>query len=112
VAHPVPGHRDDRIRHAYATATAPKAPGTVSLPNDFTAGLLSAVGGGIVGATVSLLVTGGADRDTLQKIRSVVEDSLTSTFLSEETSLEPVRQLWHHYYVTTIKKRDVWRHEL
>ena len=96
---------------AYAAATTPKAGGTASVPNDITSGLLSAVGGGIVGATISLLVTGSADRDTLRKIRSVVEDSLTSTLLSEESSLEPVRQTRHHYYVTTIKNRDVWRYE-
>lgn len=95
----------------YAAATAPKSGQGPSLLNDVISGLLTAVGGGIVGATISLLVTGSSDRDTLQKIRSVVEDSLQSTLISEESSLIPVRRRWHHYFVTTIDERNVWQYE-
>lgn len=41
----------------YAAAAAPQIGQGPSLPNDVVSGLLTAVGGGIVGATISLLVT-------------------------------------------------------
>lgn len=96
---------------AYAAATAPKSGQPASLPNELISGLLTAVGGGIVGATISLLVTGGSDRDTLRTIRQVVEGSLHSTMISDETALAPVRRRWHHYFVTTIDSKTVWRYE-
>lgn len=96
---------------AYAAATAPKAGQAASLPNELVSGLLTAIGGGIVGATISLLVTGGSDRDTLRTIRQVVEGSLHSTMISDESALAPVRRCWHHYFVTTIDEKTVWRYE-
>ena len=95
----------------YAAATAPTDGHPATLPNELVSGLLTAVGGGIVGATLSLLVTGSSDRDTLRTIRQVVEGSLHSTMISDEASLVPVRRRWHHYFVTTIDDRTVWRYE-
>jgi hypothetical protein len=95
---------------AYATASAPDTGRSADVANNIISGLLTAVGGGIVGASVSILVTGGSDRDTLQKLRGVVQDSLMSKLTSDEASLGPVRQLWHHYYVTATDGKHVWRY--
>lgn len=95
----------------YAAAAAPQIGQGPSLPNDVVSGLLTAVGGGIVGATISLLVTGSSDRDTLRAIQDVVQESLHSSLISDEHRLAPVRRLWHHYFVTTVEQQNVWRYE-
>jgi hypothetical protein len=83
---------------AYAAATA--QPGQdASLLNQILSGLLISVGGGVVGASISLIVTTNSDRDVLHQMREVVEKSLTSTLVSDEDSLVPVRRPWHHYFV-------------
>jgi hypothetical protein len=64
---------------------------------------LVAVGGAVLGAGVSSLVT---TYDT----RRLLEKSLGSEFPSEDEELEPFRQVWHHYHVTEVDDVFVWRH--
>ncbi|QOV44081.1 hypothetical protein [Streptomyces chromofuscus] len=85
--------------------------GRISLANQEISGVLTAVGGGIVGAVISIMVARASDRETLQHITDVLEDSLTSTLRSDNTRLAPARQLWHHYYLTKLRGQYVWRYE-
>ncbi|MER6979451.1 YtxH domain-containing protein [Streptomyces carpinensis] len=95
---------------AFAAAAADDH-GRISLPNQEISGVLTALGGGIVGAVVSIMVARASDRETLQHMTEVLEDSLTSTLRSHNERLAPVRQLWHHYYVTKLRGQYVWRYE-
>jgi hypothetical protein len=94
-----------------AFAAAATDNGKISLPNQEVSGVLTAIGGGIVGAVISIMVARAADRETLTRITSVLEGSLTSSLRSENSRLASARQLWHHYYPTTLRGEHVWRYE-
>ncbi|MFJ4466231.1 hypothetical protein ACIP2X_01795 [Streptomyces sp. NPDC089424] len=85
--------------------------GRISLANQEISGVLTAVGGGIVGAVISIMVARASDRETLQHITDVLEESLTSTLRSDNARLAPARELWHHYYLTKLRGQYVWRYE-
>src|SRR5882757_4028382 len=94
-----------------AFAAAASDNGTISLPNQEVSGVLTAVGGGIVGAVISIMVARAADRETLTHISNVLEGSLTNSLRSDNSRLAPARQLWYHYYPTTLRGERIWRYE-
>lgn len=94
-----------------AFAAASEEDGRVPLANQEISGVLTALGGGIVGAVISIMVARASDRETLQHIRDVLEESLTSTLRSDNARLASARHLWHHYFVTTLRGKNVWRYE-
>jgi hypothetical protein len=85
--------------------------GRVSLPSQEVSGVLTAIGGGIVGAVISIMVARASDRETLQHMTNVLEESLTSTLRSDNGRLASVRYPWHHYFLTTLRGKHVWRYE-
>ncbi|GAA4020033.1 hypothetical protein OG252_43220 [Streptomyces sp. NBC_01352] len=85
--------------------------GHMSLPNQEISGVLTALGGGIVGAVISIMVARASDRETLQHMTNVLEESLTSSLRSENARLASARHPWHHYFLTTLRGRNVWRYE-
>ncbi|WP_371658139.1 hypothetical protein [Streptomyces sp. NBC_00280] len=94
-----------------AFAAASEEDGRISLANQEISGVLTALGGGIVGAVISIMVARASDRETLQHMRDVLEDSLTSTLRSDNARLAAARYPWHHYFVTTLRGKNVWRYE-
>lgn len=92
-------------------AAATEDDGKISLVNQEISGVLTAVGGGIVGAVISILVARASNQETLHRMTRVLEDSLTSTLRSDNARLAPARHLWHHYFVTTVRGKTVWRYE-
>ncbi|MEU6848650.1 hypothetical protein ABZ901_01735 [Actinacidiphila alni] len=96
---------------AFAAAAADDN-GKISLPNQEVSGVLTAIGGGIVGAVISILVARASDRETLSHITHVLEGSLTNELRSDNARLASARQLWHHYFITTLRGQNVWRYEL
>jgi hypothetical protein len=83
-----------------------------SVASQVVAGVLTAVGGGILGAVISILVARSSDRDTLAHVAEVLERSLTSELRSDDRRLSPLRaEQWHHYYLTTLRGEHVWRYE-
>jgi hypothetical protein len=95
---------------AFAAAAAGDD-GKISLPNQEVSGVLTAIGGGIVGAVISIMVARASDREALAHITSVLDASLTSELRSDNARLAAARQLWHHYFVTTLRGHNVWRYE-
>lgn len=94
----------------YTTAAANASHPSVA--SQVVAGVLTAVGGGILGAVISILVARSSDRDTLAHVAEVLERSLTSELRSDDARLSPLRaQHWHHYYLTTLRGEHVWRYE-
>ncbi|MGW6644727.1 hypothetical protein [Streptomyces iakyrus] len=92
-------------------AAATEEDGKISLLNQEISGVLTAVGGGMVGAVISILVTRASNQETLQRMTHVLEHSLTSSLRSDNARLTPVRHLWHHYFITTVRGKNVWRYE-
>lgn len=74
------------------------------------AGTLSAVGGGVIGAAISIYLAAGDGRDTLRAVRDVLARSLRARMRSREEDLAAVRQPWHFYHVTQIDGVFVWRY--
>ncbi|MFI6460490.1 hypothetical protein [Streptomyces sp. NPDC050538] len=92
-------------------AAAVDSHGKISLPNQEISGVLTAIGGGIVGAVISIMVARASDRETLRHLTNVLESSLTSTLRSENARLASARQLWHHYFLTKLRGQYVWQYE-
>lgn len=88
----------------YVQATAKGAVGQM------VAGTLAALGGGVIGAAISIYLAAGEGRDTLRAIRDVLAGSLRARMRSREEDLAPVRQSWHFYHVTQIDGAFVWRY--
>lgn len=85
--------------------------GHPTVSSQVTAGVLTAVGGGILGAVISILVARASDRETLAQVTGVLQKSLASELRSSDDRLKPVRTLWHHYYLTTLHDEHIWRYE-
>jgi hypothetical protein len=77
----------------FGVSYAPAAGGSGGTrPNLFSiviAGVLTAIGGGIVGAIISIVIATASDRDTVDVIEEILKSSLESRFLSEDRRLQP-----------------------
>lgn len=65
--------------------------GTNSIQS-MVAGTLAAIGGGIIGAVISIYFSAGEGRDTLLAIRDILAGSLRSKMRSTEQDLRPLRR--------------------
>jgi len=74
------------------------------------AGTVSALGGAIVGAAVSLYIAAGDGRDTLRSIRELLAESLPAKVTSVESDLARLRKPWHVYHQTRFGGAIVWRY--
>ncbi|GHJ45830.1 hypothetical protein Cs7R123_31720 [Catellatospora sp. TT07R-123] len=74
------------------------------------AGTLAALGGGVIGATISLYFAAGEGRDALYAVRELLAGSFAARIRSAEADLKPVRQVWHYYYLTERGGAFLWRY--
>jgi hypothetical protein len=74
------------------------------------AGSLSAVGGGVLGAAISIYFASGDGRDALRSVREVLAGSLRARMRSPEEDLKDIRKPWHFYHVTEVDGVFVWRY--
>ena len=74
------------------------------------AGTLAALGGGVIGAAISIYFAAGEGRDTLFAVRELLADSLRANMRSAETDLKAIRHHWHYYHLTQRDSRFLWRH--
>jgi hypothetical protein len=86
------------------------------------AGSFAAVGGGVIGATISIFVTTSANQDTLdQQIQmfntkialqtDLLRETTTARILSREDELGPIRRTWHFYHKSRDRQgKEVWSH--
>jgi hypothetical protein len=76
-------------------------------------GIMIAVGGGVIGASLNTLVVRRFEMDVLSEVREIVSRSLKAGFLSEDREVNRYRQLWHHYYyITQIDGKICWWYEV
>lgn len=69
---------------------------------------LLALGSGIIGAVLSLLFASLSQSDLAENIYHQLGDH--TGFLSDEALLRPLRKIFHHYHVTQIDGKKVWRY--
>jgi len=72
--------------------------------------LLIILGGSGLGACVGLVFGGITDSSGLQRVRELVEVSLSSSLSAPDQELEAFRKIWHHYLLTKINNKVVWRY--
>jgi hypothetical protein len=87
---------------------ASQAPHTEGPVADVIAGLLLAIGGGILGAGLNSLIVRKYEFDVLEEIGSLLKSSLEPSFKSPDADLEPYRKEWHHYYLSENNGEPVW----
>lgn len=76
----------------------------------FWSKLLIILGGSGLGTCVGLVFGGITDSSALQRVRELVEESLSSSLSAPDQELEAFRKTWHHYILTRIKEKVVWRY--
>jgi hypothetical protein len=93
---------------AYAVAVPTGAHSSV--PNQVMAAVIGSLGAGVVGAALSMLIGNLADRGGREDLLRLLSRALGARFTSDEGDLSLLRADWHHYHVTTVGGRYVWRH--
>lgn len=73
-------------------------------------GLVGAVAGALVGASISNFINSQYDRPVLHEVRDLLLRTSACAVTSPETALEPLRKRWHHYHLTVINNQPVWRY--
>jgi hypothetical protein len=86
-----------------------QATGSSSL-QQMIAGTLAALGGGVIGAAVSIYFSAGEGRDALLAVRELLATSLSAQMRSEEDELTAIRKQWHYYFLTERDGRFIWRY--
>ena len=94
---------------AYGVA-APDGTNHPSASNEVVASVVGSLGAGVVGAALSILITNLANRDGRDDIIGLLSEMVGARFASSERELSVLRTNWHHYHVTTVGGRYVWRH--
>lgn len=73
-------------------------------------GLIGALAGGLIGASVSNLVNEQYGQPVLDEIQSLLAQTSASAVTSPESSLQHFRKRWHHYHRTMIDGNPTWRY--
>lgn len=73
-------------------------------------GLVGAVAGALVGASISNFINSQYDRPILHEVRDLLVRTSECALTSPETALEHLRKRWHHYHLTIINGKPVWRY--
>jgi hypothetical protein len=81
-----------------------------SATQQMVAGTLAAVGGGVIGAVISIFFSAGEGRDTLFAVRDLLAGSLRARMRSAEEDLGPIRHEWHYYHLTERDGEYLWRY--
>ncbi|WOB42427.1 hypothetical protein HNI00_04100 [Thermoleptolyngbya oregonensis NK1-22] len=81
--------------------------------------ILSSVGGAIFGAGISLFLGDLIAKNALDEVRNVLSTSLDDGFCpresalcSKENEIISYRAKWHHYHVTRMHDKYVWRYRI
>jgi hypothetical protein len=74
------------------------------------AGTLAALGGGVIGAAVSIYFSAAEGRDALLAVRELLATSLSAQMRSREDELTPIRRHWHYYFLTERDGKFIWRY--
>jgi hypothetical protein len=74
------------------------------------AGSCTAVGGGVLGATLSIYVSAMGNKDALAEMRTIISNSMSARLLSPDAELDAVRRKWHYYHQTQREGAFVWRY--
>jgi hypothetical protein len=72
--------------------------------------VIGALAGGIVGATLSILVSRALDYGPLAQMQATLERTATSTLTAPESELQGLRRVWHHYHQTLVDGKATWRY--
>ncbi len=75
-----------------------------------TSGIVGALAGALIGASVSNFVNSQYDRPVLDEIQSLLARTSACAVTSPEASLEDLRRLWHYYHLTIIDGQMCWRY--
>lgn len=81
-----------------------------SVPEQVVAAVIGSLGAGVVGAALSILIANLADRDGRDDITRLLAHMLGARFTSDDSELSLLRTNWHHYHITTVDGRYVWRY--
>ncbi|WP_193878921.1 hypothetical protein [Oculatella sp. LEGE 06141] len=76
----------------------------------FLSELFVAIGGGALGTCFGITFGSVSDASILQRIREMLEFSLEKTLSAPEQNLDEYRKVWHHYLMTKINNKFVWRY--
>lgn len=77
---------------------------------NFLSELFVAIGGGALGTCFGITFGSVSDASILQRIREMLEFSLERTLSAPEQNLDEYRKVWHHYLMTKINDKFVWRY--
>lgn len=72
--------------------------------------LLITLGGSGMGTCLGLVFGSLTGSSALQRVKELVEKTLNSSLNAPEDELDAFRKLWHHYVVTRIDGKPVWRY--
>ncbi len=72
--------------------------------------LLILLGGSGLGTCFGMVFGSLSDASAVQRIRELLEDSLHTALHASEAELEPFRKVWHHYLLTQLDGKFVWRY--
>lgn len=69
---------------------------------------ISSIGGAVFGSAFSSIISTAKEEELFSSILSLVENSVTAKFLSEETKLKRYRKLWYNYAITEKNGEQYW----
>jgi hypothetical protein len=72
--------------------------------------LLILLGGSGLGTCFGLVFGSLSNASAVQHIRELIEESMQSAFNAPDEDLDPYRKVWHHYLMTRIEGKVVWRY--
>jgi hypothetical protein len=76
------------------------------------AGLVGALAGAVIGATMTILIDKRVQQGPLSQMLQLLERTIDSTMTSPERDLAGLRTVWHHYHLTLIDGHPTWRYSI
>lgn len=65
-----------------------------------------------MGACFGMAFAGLGDASAVERIREIIEESLQGGFKVADADLDPYRKVWHHYLLTEVQGKYIWRYRL
>lgn len=72
--------------------------------------LVITLGSSGLGTCMGLVFGSLTGSSALQRVKELVENTLTSSLTAPDSELQPFRKVWHHYLSTKINGKTVWRY--
>lgn len=67
-------------------------------------------GGSGMGACFGVTFASLGNASAVERIREIIEESLHSGFKVADADLAPYRKIWHHYLLTEVQGKYIWRY--